>query len=185
MSEIMLLGVLRMPPECWSGDTLDVMQRHSRYLEAADEIEALKHDIDRHIAIASEHATENARLREALSFYADIRNHNGDRNTGHVPICDDDYLGDKARAVLGGCDHEWIDIRNRSVESGEMCRKCNAVRAGNQTSPPPEPVAQSKSQQKRFDAMKKADQTNPALDEMVRASEDAGAYDLPQTGESR
>lgn len=41
MSEVMLLGVLRMPPECWSGDPLDVGQRHSRYLEAATLLQRL------------------------------------------------------------------------------------------------------------------------------------------------
>lgn len=29
------------------------------------------------------------------------------------------------------CEHEWIDIRNKVVESGEACRKCWAIRAGN------------------------------------------------------
>jgi hypothetical protein len=27
------------------------------------------------------------------------------------------------------CAHEWIDIRNEVVQSGEICRKCFAVRA--------------------------------------------------------
>ena len=40
MSDVMLLGVLRMPIHCWSDSELDQMQRHSRYLEAADRIEA-------------------------------------------------------------------------------------------------------------------------------------------------
>ena len=39
MSDVMLLGVLRMPPECWASTPLDVGQRHARYLEAADLIE--------------------------------------------------------------------------------------------------------------------------------------------------
>lgn len=30
------------------------------------------------------------------------------------------------------CDHEWVDARNEVVMSGEMCPKCNAIRAGNQ-----------------------------------------------------
>lgn len=30
------------------------------------------------------------------------------------------------------CDHEWVDARNEVVTSGEWCRKCNAVRAGNE-----------------------------------------------------
>lgn len=29
------------------------------------------------------------------------------------------------------CEHEWIDIRNKVIQSGEMCSKCNLVRAGN------------------------------------------------------
>jgi hypothetical protein len=29
------------------------------------------------------------------------------------------------------CNHEWVDVRNEVVESGEMCIRCNSVRAGN------------------------------------------------------
>ena len=42
MSDVMLLGVLRMPINCWIDSKLDQMQRHSRYLEAADRIESDK-----------------------------------------------------------------------------------------------------------------------------------------------
>ena len=43
MSEIMLLGVLRMPPDCWDDtDPIDVAQRYGRYCEAAWEIERLR-----------------------------------------------------------------------------------------------------------------------------------------------
>lgn len=42
MSDVMLLGVLRMPPECWSNDPIDQMQRHARYMQAADELESLR-----------------------------------------------------------------------------------------------------------------------------------------------
>jgi len=27
------------------------------------------------------------------------------------------------------CDHEWVDARNRYVQSGELCLKCHAIRA--------------------------------------------------------
>ena len=27
------------------------------------------------------------------------------------------------------CDHEWVDMRNEVIESGEWCRKCSAIRA--------------------------------------------------------
>jgi hypothetical protein len=30
------------------------------------------------------------------------------------------------------CAHKWIDARNAVVESGEICLKCNSMRAGNQ-----------------------------------------------------
>lgn len=40
MSDTMLLGVLRMPPTCWSRDAMDVAQRHQRYLQAAARIES-------------------------------------------------------------------------------------------------------------------------------------------------
>ena len=42
MGDGMLLAVLRMPPDCWHGSPLDIGQRHARYVEAADYIEALK-----------------------------------------------------------------------------------------------------------------------------------------------
>lgn len=34
------------------------------------------------------------------------------------------------------CEHEWIDARNTAVESGEICIKCNAIRASNWEPPP-------------------------------------------------
>lgn len=52
---MILNGVLRMPPSCWSDDELDVYQRYSRYREAADliekqqaEIETLRIDAERY-----------------------------------------------------------------------------------------------------------------------------------------
>lgn len=29
------------------------------------------------------------------------------------------------------CEHEWVDARNKVVVSGEICLKCNTLRAGN------------------------------------------------------
>lgn len=40
MSEIMLLGILKMSPELWNDDCpIDIIQRHSKYLEAAQIIQ--------------------------------------------------------------------------------------------------------------------------------------------------
>ena len=41
MSDI-LIAVLRMPPECWRDDPIDIQQRYSRYLEAAERIQELE-----------------------------------------------------------------------------------------------------------------------------------------------
>ena len=52
---MILNGVLRMPPSCWSGDELDIYQRYSLYREAADliekqqtELESLRRDAERY-----------------------------------------------------------------------------------------------------------------------------------------
>ena len=39
MSDTMLIGVLRMPPKLWGNGAIDVAQRHSYYMIAADRIE--------------------------------------------------------------------------------------------------------------------------------------------------
>ena len=38
MSDVMLHGVLCMPPELWRGDFIDIQQRYGRYLEASERI---------------------------------------------------------------------------------------------------------------------------------------------------
>lgn len=52
MGDTMLHGVLRMPPELWTNTPIDIQQRHSRYLEASDELARLR--------------AENEAMREAL-----------------------------------------------------------------------------------------------------------------------
>ena len=42
----MLHGVLNMPPELWSGSPIDVMQRHSRYVQASQYIDELTEQLD-------------------------------------------------------------------------------------------------------------------------------------------
>ncbi len=43
MSEVMLHGVLNMPPELWrDDDPIDQAQRHSRYVQASHRIKALE-----------------------------------------------------------------------------------------------------------------------------------------------
>jgi hypothetical protein len=47
MSDIMLHGVLNMPPELWIGTPIDVMQRHSRYIQASEYIKELTEQRDK------------------------------------------------------------------------------------------------------------------------------------------
>jgi hypothetical protein len=51
MSDIMLHGVLNMPPELWIGTPIDVMQRHSRYIQASEYIKELTEQRDRLAAV--------------------------------------------------------------------------------------------------------------------------------------
>jgi len=44
MSDLMLHGVLNMPPELWDNSEIDKMQRYSRYMEASRKIEQLQKD---------------------------------------------------------------------------------------------------------------------------------------------
>lgn len=46
MSDVMLMGVLRMPPEIWGDGEIDKSQRFSRYIEAADRINAQEREIE-------------------------------------------------------------------------------------------------------------------------------------------
>ena len=41
MSLLMLQGVLRMTPDLWTGDPVDISQRHARYVDAADKLKAI------------------------------------------------------------------------------------------------------------------------------------------------
>lgn len=46
MSEIMLHGVLNMPPELWNdASPIDVMQRHARYVQASKYIDELETEL--------------------------------------------------------------------------------------------------------------------------------------------
>jgi hypothetical protein len=46
MSDAMLHGILQMPPELWSNDPIDILQRHGRYLEAFKRIMELERERD-------------------------------------------------------------------------------------------------------------------------------------------
>lgn len=43
-------------------------------------------------------------------------------------------LAEALTPVLPECIHEWVDARNKIVQSGELCLKCHAIRSGNRTS---------------------------------------------------
>jgi hypothetical protein len=72
MSGQMLLAVLRMPPDCWDDGPIDVMQRHQRYVQAADEIE--RGIIERLKTEAYEQA-----IKDAMAKLAEIKDLPADR----------------------------------------------------------------------------------------------------------
>ena len=69
MSQI-LEGVLRMPPALWTGDPLDVAQRHSRYVEAADTINELRQEL---ATAATALAREAAKVHQLTRALADLK----------------------------------------------------------------------------------------------------------------
>lgn len=38
MSDLMLHAVLKMPPDCWTNEDIDIAQRYSFYLRASNEL---------------------------------------------------------------------------------------------------------------------------------------------------
>jgi len=60
MSDVMLHGVLRMPPDCWDDGYIDQQQRYNRYVEASDRIQRQDDELEQLRA-------ENARLKDELS----------------------------------------------------------------------------------------------------------------------
>lgn len=128
MGDAILFGVLRMPPAIWGNDEMDKIQRYARYLEAADEIDRLRAEVERLTVdgihschdqcprIACVQRREIERLRAALTYL--------------LENCSDD-LGPLA-----------LDTVHDALTG---------------PSPGTVPVAQSKSQQKRFDALRRLD----------------------------
>jgi len=54
MSDVMLLAVLRMPPDLWDNNSpIDELQRYSRYKQAADKIEFMDKVIKRFVSECS------------------------------------------------------------------------------------------------------------------------------------
>jgi len=74
MSDIMLLGVLRMPVDLWNNTPFDSIQRHGRYREAADRIEALKR--------------ENDKMRDVLVELIERNNLRGDLDVYLFDLCE-------------------------------------------------------------------------------------------------
>jgi len=74
MSDVMLHGVLNMPPECWDGSMIDMEQRYSRYLEASRRIEDLQRVIQMCFDdICKPSGKISKKTARELMKYADIR----------------------------------------------------------------------------------------------------------------
>jgi len=67
------------------------------------------------LSMANEMADLRIRLVEAervIAYYADLKNHQGERSTGHVPIVDDDECGNMAR--------NFLSASNRETRNGDV-----------------------------------------------------------------
>jgi len=64
MSDVMLHGVLCMPPELWQDTEMDKRQRYSRYLQASRRIEDDEREIDRLRAAIQQTLDENGHLAD-------------------------------------------------------------------------------------------------------------------------
>ncbi len=62
MSDVMLHGVLNMPPYLWSDSPIDIAQRHGRYVEASKRIKELELEL-------SEARKQRDMLVEALKMF--------------------------------------------------------------------------------------------------------------------
>lgn len=70
MSDIMLLGVLCMPPELWDGSALDVTQRYGRYIQAARRIEEDARELEQLRAKVQAQALQILALTEEVAELA-------------------------------------------------------------------------------------------------------------------
>lgn len=87
------------------------------------------------LAPASELGTMSSLLHELLDAVENLERfeRDGDKDgSPHEPF--DALYATASRireeAQLPQCEHDWIDIRNSVVESGEMCKKCHRIRPG-------------------------------------------------------
>ena len=93
MSDVMLHGVLNMPPNLWCGSPIDIAQRHSRYKDASQRIEQL----EREVAATREQRDALAEALEEL-----------ERTAGQSTLWDDParHNARKALAAVEGGSHD-------------------------------------------------------------------------------
>jgi hypothetical protein len=110
MSDLMLLGVLNMPSTLWTGEPIDVAQRHSRYLQAAERIES----DGKHIAELEQQNTElkanNEALRESFNnLLNDCINFDGGKLTDSILKQSSDLLKQTPAESLAAHDKQVIE----------------------------------------------------------------------------
>jgi hypothetical protein len=83
----MLHGVLNMPPELWIGTPIDVMQRHSRYIQASEYIKELTEQRDRLAEERDELKKQLIDAKSSTAFWMGKYN-NAMQLRGEDPLCD-------------------------------------------------------------------------------------------------
>lgn len=115
MSDVMLHGVLNMPPELWSDSPIDIAQRHARYVEASKRILELEED-----------AANQRRLADLALAHRDIIIKERDtletalKEIYNVSVFDYDTMPEEARrkyreVVLGIADKALDELKGTSL----------------------------------------------------------------------
>ena len=76
MGDVMLHGVLNMPPELWSNTNIDKLQRYDIYMAASRRIE----DLDRKLDMAEDMAHDFSMLKESTGLLCALHRAKGREN---------------------------------------------------------------------------------------------------------
>jgi len=110
MSDVMLHGVLNMPPDLWCDSPIDIAQRHSRYKEASQRIEQLELELletQKDLSFRRDlYALQEQRLNQLHKYFveaiAEVKkwkdNHNNQVKINQL-LRDRPDLGDRAKSV--------------------------------------------------------------------------------------
>lgn len=135
-----------IPDGYWGSYSYEEHTEETLRREVGDLIEKATGECTRSLRASGDIADQALRKKDTLFFHK-VNDHEKARETAQWllnpedctnPVERDDFHN-LAAAYLEffgledqkACKHEWIDARNKFIQSGEYCRKCHAIRDGN------------------------------------------------------